>query len=230
MESCVHVVLNSHDKYIMPSLTFNKLPAAKREKFIRVAMEEFASAGYEKASVTQMVKKLKIAKGSVYQYFENKRELYFFLLDQAQLRRQEYMKPILRNPPGNFWETYVRLFESSLRFDSENPTMSMLIANASHERYAEDLGNLMLNQKKKSLDFMRGLLERELLSGGLRYDIDVDVMAFFAANITNGIWDYLTIKNLNTAANKKGQVKLPQEQVLKVLEDLSKLLKNGLTS
>lgn len=212
----------------MPSTTFTKLAPAKREKFIRVAMEEFASAGYEKASVTQMVKKLKIAKGSVYQYFENKKELYFYLLDQAQQQRQEYMKPILRNPPGTFWDTYVVLFESSLRFDYENPFMSTLIANASHERYADDLGNLMINQKKKSLDFMRGLLERELLAGGLRYDVDVDVMAFFTSNITSGIWDYLTLKNLNTATNKKGQKAIPAEQVARILEDLAKLLKSGL--
>lgn len=214
----------------MPSTTFTKLPAAKRDKFIRVAMEEFSSAGYEKASVTQMVKKLKIAKGSVYQYFENKKELYFYLLDTAQQTRQEYMKPILRNPPGNFWETYVTLFEASLKFDYENPEMSTLIANAAHEKYADDLGNLMLNQKKKNLDFMRGLLERELLSGGLRYDVDIDVMALVAANITNGIWDYLTLKNLNAEKDKKGRSVIPKDQVGKILEDISKLLKSGLKS
>jgi AcrR family transcriptional regulator len=214
----------------MPSITFTNLPAAKKDKFIRVAMEEFASAGYEKASVTQMVKKLKIAKGSVYQYFENKKELYFYLLDQAQQARQEYMKPILRNPPGNFWESYVNLFEASLRFDYENPEMSTLIANAAHEKYADDLGNLMLVQKKKSLDFMRGLLERELLSGGLRYDVDLDVMAFVAGNITNSIWDFLTIKNLNGEVNKKGKITIPKEQINMLLQDIAKLLKSGLKS
>ena len=214
----------------MPSPTFQKLPAAKREKFLRVAMEEFSSSGYEKASVTQMVKKLKIAKGSVYQYFENKKELYFYLLEQAQLRRQEYMKPILRNPPGNFWDSYVSLFEASLRFDYENPEMSTLISNAAHEKYADDLGNLQLQQRRKSLDFMRGLLEREFLSGGLRYDVDIDVMAFVLGNVTNNIWDYLTLKNLNKETDKKGNLTIPKEQVVKILEDISKLLKTGFKS
>lgn len=193
-------------------------------------MEEFASAGYEKASITQMVKKLKIAKGSVYQYFENKKELYFYLLELAQQSRQEYMKPILRHPPGNFWDSYINLFEASLKFDYENPEMSTLIANAAHEKYADDLGNLMINQKKKSLDFMRGLLERELLSGGLRDDVNIDVMAFVAGNVTNGIWDYLTLKNLNTDPGKKGKKVLPKEEVNRILTDISKLLKSGLKS
>lgn len=214
----------------MPSATFNKLSGSKREKFLKVAMEEFASAGYEKASVTQMVKKLKIAKGSVYQYFENKKELYFYLLDLAQARRQEYLKVILRNPPDSFWDLYVVLFEANIRFDYENPEMSALLANSSYERYSEDLGNLMINQKKKSIDFMRGLLERELLRGGLRYDIDVEVMAFMASNITGGIWDYLSMKNLNQATDKKGRKIIPKEQVDKLLGDLSKLLKSGLKS
>lgn len=214
----------------MPSDTFNKLPAAKKERFIQVAIEEFASAGYEKASITQMVKKLKIAKGSVYQYFENKKELYFYLLDIAQGKRQEYMKMILRNPPDSFWDLYVVLFQASLRFDYENPEMSALLANSSYERYSDDLGNLMVMQKRKSIDFMRGLLERELLKGGLRYDIDVEVMAFFAANITNGIWDYLSLKNMNQALDKKGKKQLPKEALEKLLGDLSKLLKSGLKS
>jgi AcrR family transcriptional regulator len=226
---CVLFLLGRRNK-VMPSLTFNKLPPAKRDKFIRVAMAEFASAGYEKASVTQMVKKLKIAKGSVYQYFENKKELYFYLLETAQIKRQEYMKPVLRNPPDSFWELYVALFRTSVQFDYENPEMSALIANSSYEKYSEDLGNLMLNQKKKSLDFMRGLLERELLRGGLRNDVNIDVMAFFAANITNGIWDYLSLKKMNGAKDKKGKLIQPKEQVAVLLGDLSKLMKSGLKS
>jgi hypothetical protein len=75
---------------------------------------------------------------------------------------------------------------------------------------------------------MRGLLEKEFLRGGLRYDIDLDVMAFFAANISGGIWDYLTLKNLNTEADKKGLKKIPKDNIDKLLGDLSKLLKTGL--
>lgn len=227
--SCRLLFLSSHPVY-MPSTTFTKLPAAKRDKFIRVAMEEFASAGYEKASVTQIVKKLKIAKGSVYQYFENKKELYFYLIELCNTARQEYMKPVLRNPPESFWDLYISLFMASLRFDYEQAEMSTLLANASQEKYADDLGNIMISQKKKSIDFMRGLLERELLRGGLRYDVDVDVMAFFASNITNGIWDYLTIQNKHLLTDKKGKKIVPEADMQKLLGELSKLLRSGMKS
>jgi AcrR family transcriptional regulator len=212
----------------MPSPTFFKLPEAKRNRFVAVAVDEFASAGYEKASISKMVKKLRIAKGSVYQYFENKKELYFYLMEIAQAKRYEYMREVLRNPPESFFELFAKLFTKSIQFEYENPQMSALLANASYERYSDDLGNLMLAQKKKSLDFMRGLLEKEFLRGGLRYDIDLDVMAFFAANISGGIWDYLTLKNLNTEADRKGLKKIPKESIDKLLGDLSKLLKTGL--
>ena len=54
----------------MPKPTFEKLPNHKRDAFIKGFLQEFAANNYDKASVSVVVKKLNIAKGSVYQYFE----------------------------------------------------------------------------------------------------------------------------------------------------------------
>ena len=55
----------------MPTTTFENLATAKREQFIQAALAEFAAHNYEVASVNRIVKALGIARGSVYQYFED---------------------------------------------------------------------------------------------------------------------------------------------------------------
>mgnify|MGYP001367152296 CR=1 FL=1 len=62
----------------MPKSTFLNLRPEKRADFTDAALFEFALNDYQNASITNMVKVLGIAKGSVYQYFENKKDLYEF--------------------------------------------------------------------------------------------------------------------------------------------------------
>ena len=65
----------------MPTKVFEELDSSKKENIIRAAMEEFAMYGYENSSTNRIVKECGISKGSLFKYFENKEELYFFLAD-----------------------------------------------------------------------------------------------------------------------------------------------------
>lgn len=60
---------------------FNSLDPQKQERIINAALKEFARSGYEKASTNEIIKEANIAKGSLFNYFNNKKELYLFLLD-----------------------------------------------------------------------------------------------------------------------------------------------------
>ena len=55
--------------------------AEKRERIINAALKEFARSGYEQASTNEIVKDAEISKGSLFNYFNSKKELYLFLLD-----------------------------------------------------------------------------------------------------------------------------------------------------
>lgn len=73
----------------MPTPTFANLPAAKRDAFLTAAIAEFAAHDVASASVSRIVATLGIAKGSVYQYFADKQDLYAHLVDHffAALRQ-----------------------------------------------------------------------------------------------------------------------------------------------
>ncbi|MEL7564552.1 MAG: TetR/AcrR family transcriptional regulator [Dehalobacterium sp.] len=60
---------------------FFSLEPEKRERIINAALKEFARNGYEKASTNEIIKEAEISKGSLFNYFYSKKELYLFLLD-----------------------------------------------------------------------------------------------------------------------------------------------------
>ena len=80
----------------MPKKTFENLDPAKRERFTAVCSREFAIKNYRSASVSAIVEELGIAKGSVYQYFENKKDLYTYLIDLAANRKLDRLPLRLR--------------------------------------------------------------------------------------------------------------------------------------
>jgi AcrR family transcriptional regulator len=65
----------------MPKQTFFNLPEEKRQTIIDVAIEEFAENGFEAASINRIVANSGISKGSFYQYFEDKLDLFMHLVD-----------------------------------------------------------------------------------------------------------------------------------------------------
>lgn len=68
----------------MPTATFTHLPPAKRDAFLAAAIDEFADRDPESASVSRIVARLGIAKGSLYQYFADKQDLYAYLVEHCQ--------------------------------------------------------------------------------------------------------------------------------------------------
>ncbi len=62
---------------------FYGLNEEKQNKILNAALEEFVKGGYDKASMNDLVKKAGISKGSLFYYFGNKRQLYFFLYEHC---------------------------------------------------------------------------------------------------------------------------------------------------
>ena len=76
--------------YVMPKATFFNLPQEKREQILQFATAEFATNDYESASISRIVAQAGIAKGSFYQYFADKADLYLYLLELLALKKKEF--------------------------------------------------------------------------------------------------------------------------------------------
>ncbi|MUU10235.1 MAG: TetR/AcrR family transcriptional regulator [Oscillibacter sp.] len=81
----------------MPSSTFLNLPAEKQEKLLEAATREFSHRPFNEASINQIIKEAGIP-GQLYMYFQDKEDLFRYLLkgyvDQLFMLLEEFL---LRN-------------------------------------------------------------------------------------------------------------------------------------
>lgn len=98
----------------MPKQTFIKLPIDKKETLIHAAKKEFSRVPLFEASIANIVKEAGIPRGSFYQYFEDKEDLYYFLLDEYSQRLRSRFISILKKQNGDLMETFIESFEMML--------------------------------------------------------------------------------------------------------------------
>jgi AcrR family transcriptional regulator len=72
----------------MPKIVDDQMREATRQRIMRVAAGEFARLGFDQANINVIAEQAGIGKGTIYLYFENKRDLFLAMLRfiaQAQL-------------------------------------------------------------------------------------------------------------------------------------------------
>ena len=109
----------------MPKKTFHNLPTEKREKIVNAAIDEFAEYGLENASTNRIVANSGIAKGSFYQYFVDKLDVFNHLMDVVTRKKIEFFKD--KRPPGRNMDTfeYFRwMIKIGMEFNSAYPRMA----------------------------------------------------------------------------------------------------------
>lgn len=62
---------------------FNNLKPEKQKRIINAAIKEFVRNGFEKASTNEIVKRANISKGSLFNYFNSKKDLYLYLIEYS---------------------------------------------------------------------------------------------------------------------------------------------------
>jgi AcrR family transcriptional regulator len=101
----------------MAKSRFDNLDEEKREVLIEEAGREFAEAGFEGASLNQIIERADFSKGSLYYYFENKEDLYETVACRgAERLAEEFGFSEEQLTAETFWEELERLTIQSLEF------------------------------------------------------------------------------------------------------------------
>ena len=180
----------------MPKSTFLNLSEEKRQAFLDRALEEFGLHGYRKASVSNIVKSLEIAKGSVYQYFDHKADLYRYLVEYAASKKLDYIAAhpsllSLGTGESDFFTRYRAIVLAGAEFDFRFPAFSLVIANAGKERDAQDIPELAAELNERSTRFLSQFVQAGIERGQLRNDIDPLLLAHSINSLTLAIVGYL---------------------------------------
>ncbi|MCY0949143.1 TetR/AcrR family transcriptional regulator [Streptomyces sp. H27-S2] len=84
----------------MPTTTWTHLPPDRRERILVAAMDEFGTHGYSTGSLNVIARQAGVAKGSLFQYFAGKLDLFTYVAEQTSLRIFEAMRPWLDGYSG----------------------------------------------------------------------------------------------------------------------------------
>ena len=64
----------------VPTKTFFNLSQEKQGRLVAAAAEEFSRVSLNEASINNIIKTAEVSRGSFYQYFEDKEDLYYYYL------------------------------------------------------------------------------------------------------------------------------------------------------
>ncbi len=207
----------------MPKQTFLNLPEDKRKAFIAIALDEFADNEYNTASISKIVEKAGIAKGSVYQYFEDKQDLFMYLLDVSN---QEMLTYIQQSPPpdpgSGFFATLRWQMSATAQAAIKFPVHSKLARRA----YSSPLpfrDAVFEKTKKIREEHFQAMIVQAQSTDQLDPRLDPAIVSFMVQGLMNDLGPFLQSK----FARRKGDwIELPE--VGEVFDQVIEALKNGL--
>ncbi len=175
----------------MPKNTFHNLPEEKRHVILDVAIDEFSQKDFSAVSITHIVSRAGIAKGSFYQYFEDKRDLYLYLMEIAGTEKQTFLRMNPPPDPGMGLFPYLRwLFNTGFQFQLSNPRLAMVAYRALYtDMPFRD--EVLMRFKMQVNDFYRHLLQMGIAQGDIDPDIDLEVAVFYLDTLFGELGNYM---------------------------------------
>lgn len=202
----------------MPKQTFLNLPDEKRQVIVNAAIEEFAEYGLENASTNRIVASSGISKGSFYQYFEDKKDVFMYLISVLEREKLDYFKG--KHPPSTNMDTfgYFRwMIKTGMEFNSSHPLLTQAISRV---MFGEGLyyGNTFADVRERTSQGLRAMIKQAIARGEVDPSVDVDLAVMIMETWSNVISTYV----LNEGMKQKDIMKWVRSA--KVQERIDKML------
>lgn len=210
----------------MPLQTFLNLPEDKRQKIIDCAVDEFAQHDYQSASVSRMVSQAGISKGSLYQYFSDKRDLYRYILELGIQKKAALMAESMQDSPNiTFFETLNHLFKVMATFELQHPKLAKIGYRAANGKspLPEELVEMA---KLSTRHYFANLIDKGIATGEIREDTNVEVTAFLFASALSELGNFLSIKPGSIGLDEQ-----PTDQIVEIenaYQQIIAVIKHGI--
>ncbi len=216
----------------MPLKTFMNLSPKRQKEIIDTCLKEFALHDYREVSLSKIIVKLGLAKGSFYRYFESKRDLYEYLIEYAKKLNVGLFEKTFQDCKGDILRAWVEFYLQAALLDNQYPVFGAFGYKVSQERNNVILGNVAKKSKVQGMKVLRGLFKQEQEKGNIRKDLDIDQMIYTLIQVQEGVMDYLALKHkIDFKKNiEKGKplFSISEEVLKKVLEGFARILKEGI--
>ncbi len=216
----------------MPTETFLNLTEEKRQAFIQTALKEFADNNYESASINRIIKELNIARGSVYQYFTDKLDLWLFLKEYSEFQKMKHIQTVDRSSYPDFWVYYEDLFIRGFNFDIEQPLCSRFLYRIGYKESSKEVAAYIDSWKVKAKEIFTVWVENEKVNGSINKNVTTEIAVQFILSMSSSIGELIQTNYAQSIesnlANDKPLFTESIEEYKATVTELVQLLKNAL--
>jgi AcrR family transcriptional regulator len=200
----------------LPTNTFINLDKDKKDKIIEAALNQFSEKQYEQVNISDIIKTAKIPRGSFYQYFDDKEDLYLHLISGIRDKKLQFLEEDINNSENlRFIDLIKKLYMDGVRFAIKYPKyvkmMDFLLKNRNqiYDKIMKD--NLLIAE-----NLYASLIEKDKAKGYIKKDIDTRTFAKIVVQLTSNI----AIEELNLENEEESYQKMLEqnEKVLKIIE------------
>jgi AcrR family transcriptional regulator len=162
----------------MPTVTWARVDPARRAAIVEAAEAEFGVHGFSGGSLNVIARRAGVAKGSLFQYFADKRDLYAFIADIASQRVRAYMEDRIRelDPSRPFFDFLTDWLDAWVAYFADHPHERALHAAATLEVDTDARVSVQNVIHRHYLEVLRPLVRDAHVRGDLRADSDTDVL------------------------------------------------------
>jgi AcrR family transcriptional regulator len=175
----------------MPKSTFDNLPDDKKERILQAAKTVFSKTHYQKATVDMIVDGAGIPKGSFYQYFHNKDDLFKFMFKDIGIAKADILTEEMNNFSHlSFSELMVRMLMKANEFETKDYEMIGLKDRFLKECPQEVKKDILMEVMPESVKLFKDIVEIYIKKGDFRKDINIDVAAFSITSVIINLENY----------------------------------------
>ena len=180
----------------MPKQTFFNLPDEKRTQIMDAAIEEFAEYGLENASTNRIVASSGISKGSFYQYFEDKQDVFDYII--TLLNEEKLVFFTDKRPPDNNLDTfdyYRWMIKTGMEFNSTNPRLVQAVSRVLVGE-GQYYGKKFEKYREQSTQALQAMIEEAIKRGEVDPSVDVELAVMVMETWNNAISTYFLKEGL----------------------------------
>lgn len=210
----------------MPKQTFFNLQQEKQEKILRSAIGEFISKGYENGNVGDIAKKAGVAKGSMYQYFEDKKELFLYTVQWAtDVLVKKYYKLIKPEKSSSIFEFLYSNARDIMIQMREERELVIFIQDVFLGKYKPLTDESMVYVNRMAEEQTLAMIRSGKENGSIRKDIDDHILSLYITGVT-----YKIKESMMNRARNAGEDIIDEEYEVyeKEIESMIELLKHGM--
>ncbi|NPV26653.1 MAG: TetR/AcrR family transcriptional regulator [Firmicutes bacterium] len=157
----------------------------KRRLILEAAITVFSQYGFHQTKVEDVAVAAGIGKGTIYEYFSSKQELFEEMFRECVLLYGERMQKDLA-AEETIRRKIVRLIQLHLEFTQKHKDLAK-VAFGDHSWISQDLKNWMISMRRQKIAQLKAMIEEGIKRGEFRA-VNPEAAGFILAGTLSALW------------------------------------------